>query len=468
MKQHHEDWMIAAFILPLLLFACLYLWLPAQSVSRLEKRSLQQRPAFSLTALWNGDLAGQWEQYYTDQLPFRQLFIQTDQLLSSRAQTLLGLNQEQFVHRKADADLGKGENLGTQGKTLLSFPDEISASSAPAAGMSSDESSQAPPEPEPTEATQDTTDTQASLTELTLPDEDAYKADNGILISGDRAMEIFYSSDTVDQAYAAVVNRLKDISGKARVINMLVPISSAFYAPADYRSGSSDQATVIPQIYSLISDQVIKVDAYSALLPHINEYIYFRTDHHWTQLGAYYAYQALAEASGNTPVSLEDCISGQVDGSFLGTLYAWSGQVQALQSEPDYVDYWYPDVSVQGYIYNDSSMTEGYSCELVKTDTSADNKYLAFIEGDHGLSRFSSSHQNNRSILVIKESYGNALIPFLTQNYENVYVFDPRQMTLSLADFISDHQIDDVLMVNYSQIIGNREWLNSLTESLNE
>ncbi|MDD2213467.1 MAG: DHHW family protein [Oscillospiraceae bacterium] len=465
MKQHHEVWIIVAFISPLLLLACLYLWLPPQTVSSLEKRELQQRPVFSWDALWNGDLADQWEQYYTDQLPWRSLFIKADQTMTGSAETIFGLNKRQLVHREADGNLGQGENLGTEGKTLLSFPSALTATPTPAPASSAGDLTAETSGIVSADETQLPADTQATLAELTLPDEDAYQTDNGILISGNRAMEIFYSSETVDQAYAEVVNRLKAIAGQARLINMLVPISSAFYAPADYRSGSSDQAQVIPQIYSLIDDAVIKVDAYSALRQHVNEYIYFRTDHHWTQLGAYYAYQALARASGNTPADLDACVSGQIEGTFLGTLYAWSGQVPALEAEPDYVDYWYPDLSVQGYIYSDSSMTEGYSCELVKTDTSAANKYLAFIEGDHGLSRFSSI-QNGRSLLVIKESYGNALVPFLTQNYEDVYVFDPRQMTLSLADFIADHQIDDILMINYSQIIGNREWLNSLAESL--
>src|SRR5699024_2923749 len=100
-------------------------------------------------------------------------------------------------------------------------------------------------------------------------------------------------------------------------------------------------------------------------------------------------------------------------------------------------------------------------------EVSANNKYLAFAEGDHGLARFESSAGNGRSILVIKESYGNAILPLLTPHYQYVYVMDPRKLVTNLPELISREGIQEVLVINYASIMGNKGWMDSLKKSLN-
>ena len=83
------------------------------------------------------------------------------------------------------------------------------------------------------------------------------------------------------------------------------------------------------------------------------------------------------------------------------------------------------------------------------------NKYLAFLGGDHGVTKITTDAPGNRSIVVIKESYANAFVPWLCNNYKTVYVIDPRQINVNLANFVKTNSIDEVLFLNYMFIPTN-------------
>lgn len=491
MKRKKELIIALAFYIPLLVIGALYLFSPPDEISELEKRKLQQRPKFSVQAVVSGEFSQELDRYFTDQLPFRNLFISSDQRMQSNLSTLFGLNRVQLITGPA-GDLGEGENLGTDDKEIVVFPTKapmLSESGGTPGSEPSDSSPLASPTPgesgEPTdsEAPSETTTVKPTVTpteasteapteppESTSPPTEApndVSVSGGILIVGDRAMEIFYSSQATIDKYTALVNKIEATSGSAQVYSLLAPTASQFYAPEGYRQGSSNQQTVIPSVYAQMSGNIKTVDAYSALAPHTGEYLYFRSDHHWTGLGAYYAYTAFANTAGFSPLPLSSYTKGRVDGDFLGTLYAWAGSPSVLKSNPDYVEYWQPPVTATGYAFTDASMSSGYQISLIKPSVDANNKYLAFTEGDHGLAKFETSTKNGRSIMVIKESYGNAIVPYLASHYENIYVFDPRKATISMSSFVNSEGIDDILVVNYSIAIGNTGWIDALYKSLN-
>ena len=496
---------IISFITPIIIFAFLYLILPAKQISTSEKRSLQQRPEFSFKTMLNGTYAEELDAYYTDQLPMREFFIGADQSVRSQLSTFFGLKQVQLVSRPgAGADLGLGENLGTDGKEIVTFPttskpspspevtdpseptessdtagsealatptpavsDPSVSSSANAYTGTSDDTDEidSPVTTEP--STTPTITTAPTTSGTTAGEEEPISQTGGILVLSNRAVEVFYSNQSIIDSYVSLLDLVVSRSPNSRVFSLIAPTASEFYAPSDYRQGSSNQKDVIAKIYAAMGADVHTVDAYSKIAPHTEDYLYFRTDHHWTGLGAYYAYTALAEEAGFTPLGLSAMTHGQVAGDFLGTLYAWANQPANLSKNPDFVEYWMPPVTAEGYAFTDTSMSAGYAISLIKTEVGSSNKYLAFTEGDHGLARFETSVKNGRSIMVIKESYGNAMVPYLAAHYEYVYVFDPRKATMDFADFVSGNEIDDILIVNYSLAIGNQGWKDALRKSLN-
>jgi len=131
-----------------------------------------------------------------------------------------------------------------------------------------------------------------------------------------------------------------------------------------------------------------------------------------------------------------------------------------LKNNPDFVEYFLPAVESEGIAFTSTAMSEGYRIQAVRTEVGSSNKYLAFIQGDNPLVRLTTSLTNGRKIVVLKESFGNALVPFLLNHYQEVYVIDPRSLSADLPAFIAKHGIQEVLVVNYAFAVTNNKWLD--------
>ncbi|MBQ7580809.1 MAG: hypothetical protein IJU39_05835 [Clostridia bacterium] len=405
-----------------------------EEYSMVEKRALAKRPSFTFSTFFDGSWSRDFEDYYSDNFPFRESFI----AISKKAESFLtkfsfGENDSVIVKVKKNEDDFGGEGLteATPGETTTVE--------------------------QTTEKPETTTDNN------TYADEKTAKVTGGsILVADKRAMEIFSYYDGGLQNYASVINSIADsLNGKAKVYSLVAPTSIEFYGTKKYRTGSHSQKDAISTLYGYMNPNVITVDAYSKLSENTKEYIYFRTDHHWTARGAYHAYEAFCEAGGQTPVTLDSfATQGRIPGDFLGTLYAQT-QMSVLAENPDYVEYFSPD-GVSGSIYQSASMDSSMSFYVVAQNVNSSNKYLAFIAGDQPLEKITTSVKNGRKIIVLKESYGNAFVPFLCSNYEEIYVLDPRKMTLNLSDFVTAHSINDVLFINYAFGVFNPTYLAGL------
>lgn len=112
--------------------------------------------------------------------------------------------------------------------------------------------------------------------------------------------------------------------------------------------------------------------------------------------------------------------------------------------------YYFPLTESTGHAYNTAELTGGRNAKVVNPTVSSKYAYLCFIEGDNPILKYDTANKNGKSILMVKESYGNAFAPFLTDNYETVYVVDPRKVYLNLTSFVQQQGIDDVLFLNYA------------------
>ncbi len=280
----------------------------------------------------------------------------------------------------------------------------------------------------------------------------------GYYVSGDTAYELYAFSDAGARRYAAVINRAAEaLSGKARVYDMIIPLHYTVALGAEVQDSMSlpDGGKTITYIYSGLSDRVHTVDAHKALMTHREDYIYFRTDHHWTATGAYYAYEAFCREAGLTPTPLESYEKLSF-GGFLGTLYSKTGQPSALADRPDVVEAYVPKGTNSMVTHQaDGTTVDWYSIVNKKTDSwyqAAASKYNCFIAGDHPLIEIHNEQVNpsrrGSSILLVKESFGNAFAPFLVDSYEYVYIIDYRYYDGNLADFVTQKGVDDVLFLN--------------------
>jgi len=206
------------------------------------------------------------------------------------------------------------------------------------------------------------------------------------------------------------------------------------------------QDEALDYIHGLMNDNVIKVDTVRALIEHNDEYLFYRTDHHWSSLGAYYSYAACMEALGHEPAPL-DSFEPWDQGEFRGSLYYECKQTSKL--ELDIVTAYIPEGDIVTKIYDTNG--GGFEWPLL-TDMSKSKvnaKYMCFLAGDHALTVITNnSLPDAPNCVIVKDSYGNCFAPFLTQNYHTVYVIDYREyFTMKLGKFCEKYDIQDVILL---------------------
>ena len=262
------------------------------------------------------------------------------------------------------------------------------------------------------------------------------------------AFEFFNNRPEKNDVYIDAVNTAADKLEGVNVYDMIVPLHYTYKLTDEQiaQVGAPNCVEVINSIYERLDDNVTTVDVHTKLMAHRDEYLYFRTDHHWTARGAYYAYVAFCEAKGITPTPLEDYEKVVFEG-FVGSFYSWSGKNKTLGDNPDYVEAFIPRGT--NLLTDNGTGTEYAIVYKGAGKYDASNKYLCFIGGDRALSTIHNPNiKDGSSIVVIKESYGNAFVPFLVDSYEYVYVIDYRDYNGSLADFVEKNNVDDVLFLN--------------------
>lgn len=329
----------------------------------------------------------------------------------------------------------------------------------------------------------DATEPATSAEETTAPEETAPEEEEPnaealgqILLMGDRAMELPDANYDAISNYSASVNAIADALDGVTVYSLLVPNSAGLYAPSAYQQGQDDQHTMIEYSYEHMSEDVKTVDAYRILETHKNEYLYFRTDHHWTHLGSYYAYTAFCESAGfiSQPLSMYE--SGTYD-TFLGTMYSFlSGysQRQILKDNPDSLTYFIPYRETEVRYYDSQAMSYGGKIDMVYSlSESYSNKYICFLGGDHPITVIETDCPQERVCLLIKESYGNAFATWLTGHYSKIICIDPREFNrtdkpgLDLQSLAEKQGVDDCIILNYPLMINSSAyaaWLGRLVQ----
>ena len=269
-----------------------------------------------------------------------------------------------------------------------------------------------------------------------------------IYVWNNQGFELFGSDEARATTYAETINGFADKLNGITVYDMVIPNHTEMGLPQrlkDSDAPSTSQAENIKSIYSKLSDKVTPVNAYNYLADHNDEYIYFGSDHHWSGLGAYYAYSAFAKTNNLPVLSPDDCTEQQIEG-FTGT---FTNTASGLDT--DTVHYWEFPYEVTMDITDESGNVNTYTSPYYQYAEAGSLTYGVFIMGDHPLTVLNSASENaetGKKIAVIKESYGNAFVPYLTYNYEEVHVIDFRTFGDNLVSYCQQNGIDEVLFLN--------------------
>ena len=392
-------------------------------VSETENRELEKFPKFTAESLLSGEYFTGIERWYADTFPGRDFFIKT----GSKVKTLLTGTQTVKIH--GDVSIG----------------DEIPENMPQPDGAVTPVIKGEEPEGGGNEEPEDRPETEPEKTDL-----GETRSFSAVLLVGDTAYEYYsFVQKTADKYVSAVNSLAGNLAGKARVFDMIVPTSMGITLP-DSLAGeitSSDQKKAAEYMYGMM-DGTITVDVFDSLRQHRDEYIYFRTDHHWTMLGAWYAYREFCEKAGLMPNELDSYEKREYEG-FLGSFYASTEQSPALGENPDTLEVLVPQAGTEVKITDRSGKTFNWFLIADASDYGAGLKYSAIAGGDNPYTIIKNKNiSDGSSILVVKESYGNAFVPFLADHYENVHIIDYRYWNGKVSDFVTENGIENVLIIN--------------------
>lgn len=445
---------IIVFYFVLFATAFLSLLLPLRpTYSDFEKRELTKFPEFSLEALWSGDYFSQIDLWFSDTFPFRDNLI----TLNSYLKNLYGVQPVQVSGNLEEGDAIPTAPTRPSGSTSESPSQPAEEPSSPAleSGILSEESSAEESSVPSAESSAPDTSSAPESSEEPPPERDVSnevtQSLGAVLIVGDAGYEYYNFSQSTATQYIDLINHTaQTLSGKATVYDMIVPTSMDILLPESFRAGinTSSQKDAIDYFYGSFSDSVRTIPVYDTLRAHSDEYIYFRTDHHWTALGAYYAYVPFIEATGRQPLELSAFETRSFDG-FLGAFYSDTGKNPALAQNPDTVTAYVPPVDADLTFTDRDGNQRDWPIISDVSSWAASSKYSTFIGGDNP---YTVIHNNEltdgSSCLVIKESYGNAFIPFLVSHYQTVHVIDYRYWSGNIPDFVTQNGVQDVLFLN--------------------
>ena len=269
-------------------------------------------------------------------------------------------------------------------------------------------------------------------------------SDPGLYIYKNAAYELCGASDEAGKDYAAAISEFKNAAPDFTVYNMVVPTHTEFGIPPRLAGEiyTQSQSQNIKTIYSSYTEDVKPINCYNALCRHKDEYVYFNTDHHWTGLGAYYAYQAFCEQTGQQALALTDCTEQTIDG-FEGSFYSADASLT-----PDTVHYWQFPYQTHAKRQEEPG-ADMYDTDVYYEGAAGSGAYITFIYGDSSLFvEYNDTNKNGKKIAVVKESYGNAFVPYLTNNYEEVHIIDFRYFSGKLKDYMQENGITEILFLN--------------------
>lgn len=437
---------VLAILAVMLFFTVFMIFGKRPTKSDAENRDLAKCPKFSLSGYFNGTYTSEFSAYFNDAVPMR-----------SRFKAFIGDYRSHFGF--------------AYGGAVLVGSSQTSKDTPPAATDAPTE----PPVKETMESVSETVSVQETqpVTEAPTepptidPMENAAEGEfaNNILIVNHRGLMLYGGSYSVGQSYAETLNEYKARLGKdVNVYSMVAPTAVSYYMPRNFADMTASEIDNIEHINSFLQD-VKPVPVYDALLQHKSEAIYSRTDHHWQPLGAYYAAQAFAQEAGVafaelTPANYETVTLE----NYVGTLYGFSDSADLLNNPENFI-YYKPKNTYTTEYYNNSMTSNWEGSLLINTENLAvSSYYLVFMGGDDQIAHVTTDCKNGRKLMILKDSYGNALAPCLTNSFSEIWVVDMRYFGKGAITFAQEQGITDVLfaMNTFSATGGNASSLRDI------
>lgn len=416
MRRHNR--ILVAFVTVMMtLFVVVFCTLPRSTYSELERRDLLRFPKFSWTSLREGDFTQSVSNWFSDSEPFRDVLMRGSMELKSlqsfktkSAVTFHAAQEEPVAEVETPTDLP-----GDQ-RDIEEFHNNVNAN--------------------------------------------AKMESAGVIVVGNapnaRALMAFKNKNKGEERFAQVVNSYQEAFGpEVNVYCMIIPTAVEYYCPVNAESCTDPEFPVLTELYALIDSAVQVVDLYKVLGEHVDEDIYLRTDHHWSPLGAYYAARQFALVAGVKVPELKDFEPDTIK-DYVGSMYGFSKDVNVKKSPEDFVYYKPLNVDYET-VYRKYDLDEEYRIvgeesprqgDFFVKVSGASSAYCTFMGSDARITQVKTDADSPRRLLVMKDSFGNAIPGYLFDSFEEVHVIDFRYFTYNIKDYVAEHGITDILMAN--------------------
>lgn len=412
-----------------------------------EKREVSSIPKFTIENFLYNDYTHKFNDYFVDSAPYKDKLVDIALIIKGYK----GLKYDNYIKiidttNKTNMNEDIGKNIVTQNNVN---DDEFD---------------------------------NANNNDILKDNEDEYKIidlnKNKIFVIGDkydiRGLTMF-NGDTISvKHYANILNTIKQILKNVNIYSMIVPEAVSFYLPNELNEYNFDQTKIIDDINKELID-IIPVNIYDNLYRHKEEDIYLRTDTHWSQLGAFYAAEEFAKTANTSFKSLDNYYKNSID-NFTGSYYRYTEDYR-FNVYNETFNYYKPklfyDVIRQDYVFDNDTL------EFVSSKIPYDSKYFydildkhswaygTFMNGDRNTTIIRVNNNTNRKLAIIKDSFGNALIPNLFYSFDEIHVIDYRWFPYNLIEYLDKNNITDVLFETNIALINltSEKYLNLIYQN---
>lgn len=282
---------------------------------------------------------------------------------------------------------------------------------------------------------------------------------NNIFIGENRYIQRLSEPDS--NSIERTVDAINNFSERNDIVPfvMIVPSASEIqseYLPSNAQSTIWSQQQLITSINQMLGSKAVPIDAYKCLYDKRNENIFYRTDHHWTTEGAYYAYVEAGKYLGYQGLNRDLFNIENVSNDFYGTLYSRSAYRSV---EPDIIQIYTNDFidSIGSYTVFDGKEQKKYSSIYFREYLDTKDKYSLFLGPNQPVvtiekkelfpEKGNADHSNKKNILIFKDSYAQAFVPFLIESYDKITLVDLRYLNTSFEEYVDLNEYSQVLFL---------------------
>lgn len=297
----------------------------------------------------------------------------------------------------------------------------------------------------------------------TPPNEDGEICGAELVLNSGRCIMLHSMDSENGKSYAAAVNRYKEKFPDVNMYSLIVPTAISYYLPEKFKEYDPGEKAHIDEINAQLKN-ITPVDVYSALAKHTNEPIYFNTDHHWTQLGAFYGAEEFAKTAGVDFKPLTE-FEKRDAGDFVGSAYGNSGDNPKIAEKPERFIYYVPksDFSTTFYELDGSGGTPFKYFENPE-EFDKFGMYSLYMYGDGHIVHLNTSCKNGRKLLILKEAFANPFCCNLVNSFEDIWIADIKYMKTTATKLINENGITDLLfcLSTFSTSGENQEFLSKV------